>query len=331
MLKLNNKMRHLANCQHGFGKNVRSAPGRTSAFTATGGLSRLPFCSYARSQNRFFNVPPKKAGPLPASFVTSDITGKFILLGTGTSVGVPALGCGCAVCQSKHPRNNRTRCSAVVGLPEGVLLIDTPPDLRTQLLREQIGVVQAVLFTHEHADHLFGLDDLRLFPFYLGHPVPLYCEEPVEKRIRKAYDYAFSKVKPTHPGATPQFEFRRISTDSFELLGSPIQPIRLQHGPRFEVLGFRFGNLAYCTDTNEIPATSLERLQGLDILILDALRYKSHPTHYSLEEAIEMAHQIGAKRTYFTHASHEFDYETTNAELPEGMELAYDGLSLDLS
>ena len=218
-----------------------------------------------------------------------------------------------------------------MGLPDGVLLIDTPPDLRTQLLREQIGVAHAVLFTHEHADHLFGLDDLRLFPFYLGHPVPLYCEETVENRIRMAYDYAFSKLKPTHPGAVPQFEFHRVSTDPFELLGATVRPIRLHHGPRFQVLGFRFGDLAYCTDTNEIPAASLERLQGLDVLILDALRYKPHPTHYSLQEAVEIAQQIGAKRTYFTHASHEFDYESTNAELPAGMELAYDGLQLDLN
>ena len=211
------------------------------------------------------------------------------------------------------------------------MLIDTPPDLRTQLLREKIGVVHAALFTHEHADHLFGLDDLRLFPFYLGHPVPLYCEAAVEARIRQAYDYAFSDRKPTHQGAVPQLEFRRISTEPLEILGGSVTPIRMQHGPRFEVLGFRFGNLAYCTDTNEIPDSSLERLRGLDVLILDALRRKPHPTHFSLQEAVDMAREIGAKRTYFTHVSHDLDYDATNADLPDGMELTYDGLRLDLT
>lgn len=268
---------------------------------------------------------------MPPSFVTSDITGKFILLGTGTSVGVPTIGCGCHVCTSTNPRNQRTRCAAIVGLPGGALLIDTPPDIRTQLLREKIGVAHAVLFTHEHADHLFGLDDLRLFPFYLGHPVPLYCEASVEARIRQAFDYAFSDLEPTHPGAVPQLEFRPISTEPLEILGARVIPIRMQHGPRFQVLGFRFGNLAYCTDTNEIPETSLERLQGLDVLILDALRHKRHPTHFSLGEAVELAHQIGAKRTYFTHVSHDLDHDATNANLPDGMELAYDGLSLELN
>lgn len=268
---------------------------------------------------------------MPSTYVTADITGEFILLGTGTSVGVPTIGCGCEVCTSSDPHNNRTRCSAIVGLPAGNLLIDTAPDLRMQLLRERVGVAHAVLYTHEHADHLFGLDDLRLFPFYLGHAVPLYCEEVVEARIRESYSYAFRDVKQTHKGAVPQLEFRRISTDPLEILGTEVVPIRLRHGPRFDVLGFRFGNLAYCTDTNSIPVESMERLRGLDILILDALRRKPHPTHFSLDEAIQIATDIGAKKTYFTHVSHDLDYATTNASLPENMELAYDGLRLPLS
>lgn len=264
-------------------------------------------------------------------FVTADISGQFILLGTGTSVGVPTIGCNCDVCLSKNPRNQQTRCAAVAGLPDGILLIDTPPDLRLQLLREKIGVVHAVLYTHEHADHLFGLDDLRLFQFYLGHPVPIYCEETVEKRIRRVYDYAFTQIEQTHQGATPQLEFRRISTEPFDLLGSRVVPIRLDHGPRFEVLGFRIGDLAYCTDTNHIPDASISLLQGLDVLILDALRHKPHPTHFSIEEAIEVANRIGAKRTYFTHVSHDLDYGQTNAQLPEGVELAYDRLRLPMT
>lgn len=262
---------------------------------------------------------------------TRDIRGKLILLGTGTSVGVPAIGCGCPVCTSSDPHNKRMRCSVIWGLPEGNLLIDTPPDMRTQLLREDIGIVHAVAYTHEHADHLYGLDDLRLFQFYLGHSVPLYCEPDVEKRIRTAYDYAFSKITPTHIGAAPALEFRTIDLTPFPLLGATVVPIRLKHGPRFDVLGFRIGNIAYCTDTNEIPEESYALLQGLDVLILDALRFDPHPTHYSLEEAVEVAQRIGAKQTYFTHISCRMDHQETNAKLPRNMQLAYDRQEIPLS
>ncbi|MDX1944977.1 MAG: MBL fold metallo-hydrolase, partial [Pirellulaceae bacterium] len=216
--------------------------------------------------------------------LTTDIRGELILLGTGTSVGVPALGCPCAVCTSSDPRDKRTRCAALWGLPQGNLLIDTPPDLRQQLLRERVGIVHAVLFTHEHADHLFGLDDLRLFPFYLEKPVPLFCEPRVEERIRRSYDYAFSGQEPTHQGAVPQLEFHSIGLAPFDLLGARVTPIRLGHGPRFEVLGFRIGNVAYCTDVNRVPPESMERLAGLDVLVIDALRHRPHVTHFCLEE-----------------------------------------------
>ena len=254
----------------------------------------------------------------------------MIVLGCGTSVGVPALGCGCSVCLSKDPKNNRTRCAVAIGLPEGVLLIDTPPELRVQLLREKIGLIHAVAFTHEHADHVFGLDDLRLFQFYLGHPVPMYCEAEVESRIRKAFDYAFSDAPTTHPGATPKFDVRRIGTEPFSVLGARIRPFRLLHGPRFKVLGFRVNNVAYCTDTNEIPDETWSELEGVDVLVLDALRYKPHPTHFSLDQAVEIAERIGPKQTYLTHLSHEFDYQSTNRQLPPNVSLAYDGLQIPL-
>ena len=243
---------------------------------------------------------------------------------------MPAIGCGCAVCTGGHPRNQRTRCALAIGLPQGNLLIDTPPDLRTQLLRESIGIVHAVLYTHEHADHLFGLDDLRLFPFYLGHPVPLLCESQVEDRIRHSFDYAFTNHTTTHPGATPQLQIRRISTAPFEVLGQRIVPLRLLHGPRFQVLGFRIGDFAYCTDTNEIPEASLDLLRGVDVFVVDALRHTSHPTHYSLDEAVAVAERVGARQTYLTHISHELDYEATNAALPPSVRLAYDGLRIPL-
>jgi phosphoribosyl 1,2-cyclic phosphate phosphodiesterase len=262
---------------------------------------------------------------------TADIRGQLILLGTGTSVGVPAIGCGCAVCRSSDPRNRRTRCAAVVGLPQGNLLIDTPPDLRLQLLREEIGIVHAVLFTHEHADHLLGLDDLRIIQFYLGDAVPIYSEPHVEQRVRTVFDYAFADDEPTHAGARPNLRLHTIDLQPFSLLGAEILPVRLQHGPRFQVLGFRIGSVAYCTDTNEIPPESWQRLEGLDVLVLDALRHRPHETHFSVAEAVTAARQIGARRTYFTHVSHELDYEATNRELPDGMELAYDGLRIPLS
>ena len=260
-----------------------------------------------------------------------DIRGQMVILGTGTSVGVPAIGCACDVCRGGHPRNQRTRCSIALGLPGGNLLVDSPPDLRTQLLREEIGVIHAVLYTHEHADHLFGLDDLRLFPFYLGHPVPIYCEDRVQQRIRKSFDYAFKDERPTHAGAVPQLAFQPIENEPFELLGQRVEPIRLRHGPRMDVLGFRFGRIAYCTDTNEVPESSWKQLEDLDVLILDALRMRPHPTHFSLDEAVEVARRVNAKQTYFTHISHELDYEATNQQLPPRMELAYDGLRIPLT
>ena len=255
----------------------------------------------------------------------------MILLGTGTSVGVPAIGCDCAVCTSSNPRNNRTRSGAILGLPTGNLLFDTSPDLRHQLLREGIGMVHSVVFTHEHADHLHGLDDLRLFPYVLGHAVPLFCSEFVETRIRTVFDYAFDQREPTHAGAAPQLQIHRIETVPFEVLHTILQPIPLVHGPNCSVLGFRIGNVAYCTDTNYIPESSLEHLQGLDCLVLDALRYAPHPTHFCVEEALRVVEHINPKMTFLTHLSHDLEYESANARLPDNVRLAYDGQRIALT
>jgi phosphoribosyl 1,2-cyclic phosphate phosphodiesterase len=258
-----------------------------------------------------------------------NLSGELVLLGTGTSTGVPLLGCHCPTCESSDPRDKRTRTGVVLGLPQGTLLIDTPTDLRFQLLRERIDVVHAVLYTHEHADHIFGLDDLRIMPFAIGGPVPLYCEAHVEERIRKSFDYAFLPSRSPHSGAIPQLTFQRIGLEPFDLLGQHIIPLRLHHGS-FEVLGFRFGNVAYCTDTNRIPDETWPLLEGLDVLVLDALRTQPHPTHFSLDEAIAAARRIGARQTYFTHMTHDLPHEATNARLPAGMQLAYDGLRIPL-
>ena len=212
-----------------------------------------------------------------------------------------------------------------------ILLIDTPPDLRFQLLRENLGVAHSVLFTHEHADHLMGLDDLRLFQFYLDGPVPLYCEPKVEEHIRQTFAYAFSSVEATHRGAAPQLEFHSIGDRPFSVLGQQVVPIHLQHGPRFTTLGFRFGNVAYCTDVKEIPAASLPLLEGLDTLVLDALRYRPHVTHMNIEEALAVVEKLRPRQTYFTHIAHELDHDVVNRELPVGVELAYDGLRIPLT
>jgi len=264
------------------------------------------------------------------SIVSADVSGELIFLGTGTSVGVPVVGCGCHVCTSTDPRNKRYRCSLVLGLPGGNLLVDTTPDLRSQLLREGIGIIHSTLYTHDHADHVFGLDDLRLFPYYLGHAMPVYCEAQVEARIRKSFDYAFLHEAKSYAGGVPQIEFQPIESEPFDVLGMQVIPLRLEHG-KFRVLGFRFGNIAYCTDTNRIPPESKALLAGLDVLIVDALRLTPHPTHYCLDEAVAVAEEIGAKRTLFTHMSHDLEHKATNARLPAGMELAYDGLRLRLS
>jgi phosphoribosyl 1,2-cyclic phosphate phosphodiesterase len=253
----------------------------------------------------------------------------FTFLGTGTSVGVPMLGCDCEVCTSTDPRNHRYRCAVLIRTPEGNILIDTPPELRLQLLREKVGRIHAVLYTHYHADHLFGLDDLRPFPKYLGGAVPIHCAEDVEQRIRQTFSYAFAhEAKNLPPGFVPSLAFRRISASPFEVLGERVTPIPLLHA-QFDVLGFRIGNVAYCTDVGEIPDRSWPLLEGLDVLVLDALRYKPHPAHFSLNQALEVIARVRPKQAYLTHMSHELEHEATNRALPSGVELAYDGLAFE--
>jgi len=265
-----------------------------------------------------------------------DLRNQLVFLGTGTSHGVPVIGCGCATCLDRNPKNQRGRCGAVLGLPQGNLLIDTPPDLRNGLVRERIGLVHGVLFTHEHADHLFGLDDLRIFSEYLGHDLPVYCTARVETRIRQSFDYAFDEATRHYAaGGIPKLTLRRIESAPVEILGTRAVPIPLRHGRDPQagtpVLGFRFGNVAYCTDTNGIPDASWPLLEGLDVLIIDGLRHRPHPTHFTLEEAVDVARKLHPRRTLFTHISHDLEHEASNASLPPGMELAYDGLVVPLS
>ncbi len=255
---------------------------------------------------------------------------RLVVLGSGTSTGVPMIGCDCAVCRSSDPRNSRTRCSVLVHLPGGNLLIDTSPEMRLQLVRERVGQVHAIAFTHHHADHLFGLDDARPFPRAIGGPVPIYCEAETEETIRRVFHYAFDPRAASIPsGGVPQIEFERIGPGvPFDVLGQRVLPIRLEHG-RFHVLGFRIGDLAYCTDVKKIPEASWPLLEGLETLIVGALRPEPHPTHFHLDEALATIERLRPGRAYLTHLSHSFDHGPTEATLPPRVALAYDGLSLE--
>jgi phosphoribosyl 1,2-cyclic phosphate phosphodiesterase len=240
------------------------------------------------------------------------------------------IGCDCPVCTSTDPRNQRTRPSVLLSLRGGNLLIDTTPEMRLQLLREKVRHVHAIAFTHHHADHLFGLDDARLFPRWIGGPVPVYCERETEECIRRVFHYAFREgMDRLPPGAVPKLHFIRVEPGvPFDVLGERVLPIRLEHGP-FAVLGYRVGSLAYCTDVSRIPEVSLAMLEGLDVLVLDALRHEPHPTHFSLREALEVVAALKPRRTFLTHLSHTFDHGPTQAGLPANVALAHDGLSLE--
>jgi phosphoribosyl 1,2-cyclic phosphate phosphodiesterase len=255
---------------------------------------------------------------------------RLTFLGTGTSTGVPMIGCECSVCTSTDRRNQRTRPSVLLSLPAGNLLIDTTPEMRIQLVRERIRHIHAIAFTHHHADHLFGLDDARLFPRWIGGPVPVYCEQDTEECIRRVFHYAFQEGSDRLPaGFVPKMHFIRVGPGvPFEAVGERVLPVRLEHGP-FPVLGFRVGSLAYCTDVSRIPEASVTMLQGLDVLVLDALRHEPHPTHFSLNEALAVAASLKPRRTFLTHLSHSFDHGATQAALPENVWLAYDGLTVD--
>jgi phosphoribosyl 1,2-cyclic phosphate phosphodiesterase len=255
------------------------------------------------------------------------MTRTFTFLGTGTSVGVPMVGCSCAVCQSTDPHNQRYRCAVLIQAPQGNILIDTPPELRLQLLRARVKAVHAALFTHYHADHLFGLDDLRPMPFQIGHPVPLYCNNETERKIRQTFAYAFTQDAATLPtGYLPKLAFHPIDGAPFQVLGQTVTPIPLIHA-HFNVLGFRIDDVAYCTDVSEIPKESWALLEGLRVLVLDALRFKPHPGHFSIDEAVEVIERLRPAQAYLTHMSHDVDHESTNRKLPAHVRLAYDGLS----
>jgi len=248
---------------------------------------------------------------------------RLTILGSGTSHGIPMIACDCPVCTSTDPRDRRTRASALFSFDNRQVLVDTAPELRLQCIGCGVRQVDAILFTHAHADHVTGLDDVRRFNWLQREPIRVYADRPTLSRLRQMFGYAFTD-QPDYPSAKPELNAVEIG-GPFELFGRPVIPIPCQHGP-VQVLGFRIGGIAYLPDCNGIPELSRELLRGLDVLVLDGLRRRPHPTHFNLEQAIAEAKRIGAARTFFTHIAHELLHAATNAKLPAGMELAYDGL-----
>ncbi len=269
---------------------------------------------------------------LRASFLRERMDGLLTFLGTGTSMGVPTLACSCAVCKSTDPHDRRLRPSALIrwsdaGGRQRVVVIDTGPDFREQALRAGLDRVDAVFYTHAHADHILGMDDLRPLSFIMfreGGPIPLYAAEETAETLRHTYDYTFSPQATYPTRAKVQLEplHQRTVVHGVEFLRVPVF-----HGP-MEISGFRFGNAAYLTDVSAIPESTFALLEGLEHMVLSALRFKPHPSHATVEQALGWACRIGARHTWLTHIAHELGHEETNRTLPEGVRLAYDGLSL---
>lgn len=248
------------------------------------------------------------------------------MLGTGTSHGIPVIACGCAVCRSDDPRNKRTRASAAVQVNGVTLLLDTATEMRLQVLRAGIERVDAVLYTHFHADHVSGLDDLKAFNAVLGGPLPCFGNASTEANLRARYEFAFAGTP--WIGAIPHVTFGVVE-EPFEFLSLRLTPVPIRHG-RIMACGWRVGDFAYLTDTNGIPPASMRLLQGLELMIVDGLRYRPHPTHFSIAEAVEAIQELRPRRALLTHLNHDVDHATLSAELPAGIEAAYDGQLIEL-
>ena len=252
---------------------------------------------------------------------------RVTVLGSGTSHGVPAIGCRCAVCTSPDPRDRRTRCAIAVEWRGKHIGVDTPPEFRLQAIRSHVERVDLLLFTHSHADHIFGLDDVRRFNEIQGVEMPIYSAEPTLKALETAFRYAF--ITTQLGGGKPKLSLRPIEGERLEWEGLEIETIPIFHG-ELPVLGFRFGSFAYVTDASLIPETSLAKLRGLDTLILGALRWEAHPTHFTIEQALEVVAEVQPRRTFFTHMAHTVPHRETDRRLPPGVRLAYDGLVLTI-
>ena len=253
---------------------------------------------------------------------------RVIVLGSGTSHGVPMIGCSCAVCRSTDPRDRRSRPSIYVDVQDGPsILVDTSTDLRQQALAHGVNRVDAILFTHSHADHIMGLDDVRRFNVMQSGAIPAYADQRTSTDLRRAFSYVFNPPD-QQGGGVPQLSLTTID-GPFAVGGVGIQPVPIFHGSR-PILGFRFGSFAYLTDCNRLADEAWPLLDGVDVLILDALRHRPHPTHFTVAEALQVVERVKPRLTYFTHVCHDLPHAATNASLPRGVELAYDGLALTI-
>ncbi|MGH9557899.1 MAG: MBL fold metallo-hydrolase [Bryobacteraceae bacterium] len=251
---------------------------------------------------------------------------RITVLGSGTSAGVPTVGCACAVCGSADPRDNRLRPSILIRYGGRGVLVDTTPDFRAQALRARIERIDAILYTHAHADHIMGLDDVRPFNYRQRQSIPVYGMEETLAAIQRVFRYAFEGPKDT---MVPHLDLNALDGSPFDLFGVEFTPIRLLHG-NSPVLGFRFGAAAYLTDHSDIPEESKAKLRGLDVLFLDALRHRPHPTHSTIERSLAWVEELKPKRAYFTHICHDLPHQTTDASLPVNVHLAYDGLEIEV-
>jgi phosphoribosyl 1,2-cyclic phosphate phosphodiesterase len=247
------------------------------------------------------------------------------VLGSGTSMGVPTIGCGCAVCHSADPHDRRTRPSILIQYAGKSILIDTTPDFREQAIREQISQIDAVLYTHSHADHILGIDDLRPLSYHRKSRIPLYARAEAADYIRNMFRYIFDADYKF--GGLAQLELKPVDR-AFDLFGAQFEPVPVIHGET-EIFGYRFGSAAYLTDFSRIPDSSLSMLHGLDVLFLDGLRHQPHPTHSTVENSIRIANELKAKRVFFTHICHDLPHVATNAALPDHVRLSYDGMKLE--
>jgi phosphoribosyl 1,2-cyclic phosphate phosphodiesterase len=257
---------------------------------------------------------------------------RLTFLGTGTSFGVPQIGCDCAVCRSTDPRDKRTRSGAILETAESTILIDTPPELRLQLLAGGFSQIDAVVYTHEHADHINGIDDLRIFSVRQRRPLPIYGPPETLDRVRASFNYIFDDaVRPFEGTSKPRLTLHPTEPGQrVTMAGVEVLPLAFQHG-HLRVFGYRFGSLAYITDVKAIPETAFDLLRGLDVLVLNALWWRPHPTHLSISEAVAAAQALGARRTYLTHLTHETGHAELEAQLPSGIFPAHDGLTVEVA
>ncbi len=253
---------------------------------------------------------------------------KITVLGSGTSSGVPTIGCECVVCRSTDARDNRLRPSILIQYDSQNIVIDSTPDFRTQALRAGMERLDALVYTHAHADHIFGLDDVRPFNYRHKRNIPIYLHQPTFDVIHRVFDYVFAARVHTPNTNIPKLDVHIIGEDAFDVCGLRFEPIPIMHGDTL-IHGYRFGNVAYLTDHSSIPEASMELLRGLDILFLDALRHKPHPTHSTVEQSVATALALRPKRTFLTHICHDLPHAETEASLPAGVFMAYDGMTLE--